>query len=48
MTPLSRDQLKALKDYLTNELPKMWCSGESEAPFYVEFARLIERAHGIK
>ena len=47
MEPLSREQISALHKELQDNLPDMWSSGECTTPFYVEFARWIERAHGI-
>lgn len=46
-TPLSREQIKEIHEDIAKRLPDMWNSGESTVPFYVEFARAIERAHGI-
>lgn len=48
MEPLSREQIKAIHEDIAARLPDMWTSGESTVPFYVEYARAIERAHGIR
>jgi hypothetical protein len=45
--PLTDDQLTEIFNNLKDNLPDMWASGQSDKPFFKEFARAIERAHGI-
>jgi hypothetical protein len=45
-TPLTEEQIKELYIKAGDELFHKWKSGESTI-FQVEFARAIERAHGI-
>ena len=47
MEPLTRDQIKEIHGRLSNELPDLWTEGKVDHPFYVEFAKRIERVHGI-
>ena len=46
-TPLTKEKIKEIHEDIAKRLPDMWNSGESTVPFYVEYARAIERAHGI-
>jgi hypothetical protein len=46
-TPLMRERINQIRNDLMIALPDMWSKGQSNAPFYVEFARAVERAHGI-
>ena len=47
MTPLTDDQLIEMQQWLTSNLPSMWSSGNCNKPFFNEYARMVERAHGI-
>lgn len=47
MNPLSELQIKALHKHISDTLPDKWALGIELKPFMVEFARAIERAHGI-
>ena len=46
-TPLTEEKITEMFKQLKEDLPCMWQDGTSSKPFYKEFARLIERAHGI-
>ena len=46
-TPLTDEQLTEMRQWLEDNLPDMWTSGECSQPFFKEYARMIERAHGI-
>jgi hypothetical protein len=45
--PLTDEQLTEMHQWLTNNLSDMWANGQSDKPFFKEYARMIERAHGI-
>ena len=45
--PLTEDQIHNIWRNTQTNLPNMWRNGDSNAPFYIEYARAIERAHGI-
>ena len=46
MTPLTDEQIKQMHEQTSNELVEKWRNHEGGI-FKVEFARAIERAHGI-
>jgi hypothetical protein len=45
--PLTEEQIKEIHDRVAHEMPDLWAAGSVSHPFYVEFARAIERTHGI-
>jgi len=47
MTPLTDEKLTEMRQWLIDNLPDMWASGECSQPFFKEYARMVERAHGI-
>ncbi|CAB5238836.1 hypothetical protein UFOVP230_25 [uncultured Caudovirales phage] len=47
MIPLTELQIKALHKYISDTITDKWRVDENPKPFMVEFARAIERAHGI-
>lgn len=47
MTPLTELQIRELHKYLQQAIPDIWNNSEDPKPFYIEYARAIERAHGI-
>jgi len=46
-TPLTDEQLAEMRQWLIDNLPDMWASGKCSQPFFKEYARMVERAHGI-
>jgi hypothetical protein len=48
MTPLTDEQLVDMHQWLFDNLPDRWASGEADKPFFKEFAYMIERHHGIR
>lgn len=47
ITPLTREKINEIWKRTSDELPSRWANQTSEVPFYVEYARELERAHGI-
>ena len=47
MTALTKLQIRELHKYMQEHIIHLWQTEEDINPFYIEFARAIERAHGI-
>lgn len=44
---LTELQIKQLHKYISDTILDIWRESEDPKPFMIEFARAIERAHGI-
>jgi hypothetical protein len=47
MEPLSREQIQEIHKHIEEIITDIWRNSNDPHPFYVEYARAIERAHGI-
>ncbi len=45
--PLTDDQIRDLHKYIQEIITNLWRESDNPKPFYIEYARAIERAHGI-
>jgi len=46
-TPLTNEQIQEINRQLTENMTSIWRNAENPQPFFIEYARAIERAHGI-
>ena len=46
-TPLTDEQIQEINNHISDIITDLWRNSENPRPFYIEYARAIERAHGI-